>query len=240
MTVVLILFGNSVDKHPREATSAFSSTACRDLRSYRRCAPPRKREPLCAQETAGVRDFGAIRAFSRRPLPKVPPAGTGLQPDGDLALVYSAVKRIAPEGDAMSDGQWQLTGTAAELFERYLVPAITAKWAEDLLDRAQPRGGEAILDIACGTGIVARLAAKRMGRGLVTGLDLNAGMLNVARTAPTEGAAIIWIEGSALGCHSRKRALIWSSASKDSNSFRTNEKLSVRYAAFSRAEDERR
>ena len=31
----------------------------------------------------------------------------------------------------MSDGQWQLTGTAAELFERYLVPAITAKWAED-------------------------------------------------------------------------------------------------------------
>ena len=40
----------------------------------------------------------------------------------------------------MSDGQWQLQGTAAELFERYLVPAITAKWAEDLLDRAQPRG----------------------------------------------------------------------------------------------------
>jgi ubiquinone/menaquinone biosynthesis C-methylase UbiE len=98
----------------------------------------------------------------------------------------------------MSDGQWQLEGTAAELFERYLVPAITAKWAADLLDRAQPGEGEAVLDIACGTGIVARLAAKRMGRGLVTGLDLNAGMLNVARGAPTEGAAIIWVEGSAL------------------------------------------
>ena len=98
----------------------------------------------------------------------------------------------------MSDGHWQLEGTAAELFERYLVPAITAKWAEDLLDRAQPRAGEAVLDIACGTGIVARLAAKRMGRGVVTGLDLNAAMLAVARRAPTEGAAIIWIEGSAL------------------------------------------
>ena len=36
----------------------------------------------------------------------------------------------------MSDGQWQLKGTAAELLERYLVPAITAKWAEDLLDHA--------------------------------------------------------------------------------------------------------
>jgi ubiquinone/menaquinone biosynthesis C-methylase UbiE len=99
----------------------------------------------------------------------------------------------------MSDGHWQLEGKgAAELFERYLVPMITAKWAEDLLERAQPREGEAVLDVACGTGVVARLAAKRMGRGLVTGLDLNAGMLAVARNAPTEGAAIIWIEGSAL------------------------------------------
>jgi ubiquinone/menaquinone biosynthesis C-methylase UbiE len=99
----------------------------------------------------------------------------------------------------MSDGHWQLEGAAeAELFERYLVPAITAKWAEDLLERAQPREGEAVLDIACGTGVVARMAAKRMGRGLVTGLDLNAGMLAVARKAPTDGAAIIWIEGSAV------------------------------------------
>ena len=98
----------------------------------------------------------------------------------------------------MSEGHWQLEGAAAELFERYIVPAITAKWAEDLVDRVQPREGETVLDIACGTGIVARLAAKRMGRGLATGLDLNAAMLAVARRAPTEGAAIIWIEGSAL------------------------------------------
>src|ERR1700733_16082571 len=98
----------------------------------------------------------------------------------------------------MSDGHWQLEGTAAaELFERYLVPAITAKWAEDLLDRAQPREGEAVLDIACGTGVVARLAAKRMSRGLVTGLDLNAGMLAVARNAPPQEAGALWIGGTA-------------------------------------------
>jgi ubiquinone/menaquinone biosynthesis C-methylase UbiE len=122
-----------------------------------------------------------------------------VQPKRDPALVYATINRIEPEGGVMSDGHWQLEGrTSAELFERYLVPAITAKWAEDLLDRAQPREGEAILDIASGTGIVARLAAKRIGRGLVTGLDLNAEMLAVARGAPTEGAAIIWIEGSAL------------------------------------------
>ena len=28
--------------------------------------------------------------------------------------------------------QWQLEGSAAELYERYLVPAITALWAADL------------------------------------------------------------------------------------------------------------
>ena len=98
----------------------------------------------------------------------------------------------------MSDEHWQLEGSAAELYQRYLVPAITTKWAEDLVDRAQPRPGEAVLDIACGTGVVARLAAKRVGDGQVTGLDLNPGMLAVARGVPSEGAPITWVEGSAL------------------------------------------
>jgi ubiquinone/menaquinone biosynthesis C-methylase UbiE len=95
-------------------------------------------------------------------------------------------------------GQWQLEGNAAELYERYLVPAITIKWAADLVCRAQPRPGEAVLDVACGTGIVSRLAAKMMGQGHVSGLDLNSAMLQVARTAPSEGAQIDWVEGSAL------------------------------------------
>ena len=99
---------------------------------------------------------------------------------------------------AMSDGHWQLEGTAAELYQRYLVPAITTKWAEDLLDRARPRAREAVLDVACGTGVVARLAARRVAPAQVTGLDLNPGMLAVARGVPNEGAQISWIEGSAL------------------------------------------
>ncbi len=98
----------------------------------------------------------------------------------------------------MSDAHWQLEGSAAELYQRYLVPAITTKWAEDLVDRAQPAPGEAALDIACGTGVVARLAAKTIGEGQVAGLDLNPGMLAVARSVPSEGAPITWIEGSAL------------------------------------------
>lgn len=98
----------------------------------------------------------------------------------------------------MTNGHWQLEGSAAELYQRYLVPAITMKWAEDLVDRTQPRAGEAVLDVACGTGVVARLAAKGVAQGQVTGVDLNAGMLAVARSVPNDGAPINWIEGSAL------------------------------------------
>jgi ubiquinone/menaquinone biosynthesis C-methylase UbiE len=115
--------------------------------------------------------------------------------------VADASATVAPaeaEEDLVVDHHWQLDGSAPELYQRYLVPAITTKWAEDLVDRAQPRAGEAVLDIACGTGVVARLAGKRMARGRVAGLDLNRGMLAVARTLPSDGAPIEWIEGSAL------------------------------------------
>jgi ubiquinone/menaquinone biosynthesis C-methylase UbiE len=95
---------------------------------------------------------------------------------------------------------WQLTGSAAELYERYLVPAITSVWATDLVQRAALQAGERILDAACGTGIVARLAAERVGeRGTVVGLDLNRGMLAIARSLPPPSAAsIAWQEASVL------------------------------------------
>lgn len=93
---------------------------------------------------------------------------------------------------------WQLDGSAPELYERYLVPAITQKWADDLVGRAQPSAGEEVLDVACGTGVVARSASRCLLQGHVTGLDLNKGMLAVAHTRVSEGAPIDWIEGSAL------------------------------------------
>jgi len=93
---------------------------------------------------------------------------------------------------------WQLDGSAPELYQKYLVPAITTKWAEDLVSRALPQARESVLDIACGTGVVARLVGKRMTSGRVTGLDLNRGMLAVGRTLPSLGAPVDWVEGSAL------------------------------------------
>ena len=99
-----------------------------------------------------------------------------------------------------ADGQWQLAGTAAELYEEILVPTVFKPWATDLVELADLQPGERVLDVACGTGIVARLAAARVGTtGEVTGLDLNAGMLQVARSLPVPpGASVTWVEGSAL------------------------------------------
>lgn len=99
----------------------------------------------------------------------------------------------------VSQEAWQLEGSAAELYERHLVPAISSLWAADLVERAAPQAGERVLDVACGTGIVARLASERMGSGHVVGLDLNAAMLAVARSLPySPGPAIEWHESSVL------------------------------------------
>ncbi len=87
----------------------------------------------------------------------------------------------------------------AETYESYMVPPLFAPCAEKVLDLASPQPGERVLDVACGTGIVARTVARRAGvAARVTGLDLSPEMLAVARTASErEGLAIEWREGRA-------------------------------------------
>jgi ubiquinone/menaquinone biosynthesis C-methylase UbiE len=93
--------------------------------------------------------------------------------------------------------RWQMTGSGPEAYERHLVPAIFAPWATLLLELARLQPGERMLDAACGTGIVARLAVSQVGAtGEVTGVDLNPGMLDVARTVSKGGQAIAWREGN--------------------------------------------
>jgi ubiquinone/menaquinone biosynthesis C-methylase UbiE len=83
-------------------------------------------------------------------------------------------------------------------YERFFVPAIGAPLAADLIRLAALRPGERVLDVACGTGVVARLASQQVGdTGTVTGLDVNPGMLAVARSATPPGLPIEWHEASA-------------------------------------------
>lgn len=95
---------------------------------------------------------------------------------------------------------WQYAGNIAENYECYYVPAIFAPWAPELIALAAPQSGERVLDVACGTGVVARLAAQHVGAaGTVVGLDISAEMLAVARTLPLPpGAAVEWREASAV------------------------------------------
>jgi ubiquinone/menaquinone biosynthesis C-methylase UbiE len=98
----------------------------------------------------------------------------------------------------VGDQQWQVAGSAAQVYERELVPAIFGPWAPRVLALAAPAAGERVLDTACGTGVVARLAAERVGAdGRVVGLDLNPGMLVVARSLPVAGAPIRWVQATA-------------------------------------------
>jgi ubiquinone/menaquinone biosynthesis C-methylase UbiE len=104
------------------------------------------------------------------------------------------------EGPMTAAEQWQLSSSAAERYERIVARYILGPWAPLLVERAAVAPGERVLDVACGTGVVGRIATQRVGaKGYVAGLDLNAGMIAVARSIPmAPGSTIDWHEGSAL------------------------------------------
>ncbi len=91
------------------------------------------------------------------------------------------------------------TGTGAENYQRYFVPAIATPVSVGLLDVAKLQAGERVLDVACGTGVIARLAAERVGSGgSVTAIDVAPDMISVAKsTAATAGSHIEWHESDA-------------------------------------------
>jgi len=84
----------------------------------------------------------------------------------------------------------------ADVFERLLVPSVFDRYARDLVERARPFGpSDRILDLGCGTGIVARVLRERLGGGArLAGLDLSGAMIAKARSIAPD---IEWHEGNA-------------------------------------------
>src|SRR5512132_1958212 len=85
----------------------------------------------------------------------------------------------------------------ADVFERVLVPAIFDRYARDLIERARPFGpSDRILDLGCGTGIVARLLRERLGGAArITGVDISPLMIAKARSIAPE---LDWHEANAI------------------------------------------
>jgi ubiquinone/menaquinone biosynthesis C-methylase UbiE len=102
----------------------------------------------------------------------------------------SATQQTAPAFGSAFDG------SAAENYERYFVRSIARPVADGLVAAADIRSGHRVLDVACGTGVVARLVAERVGsKGSVAGLDVNPGMIAKARSlAESAGQSIRWYE----------------------------------------------
>lgn len=90
------------------------------------------------------------------------------------------------------------TGSAAENYERYFVPAIATPVSVELLRTADLQTGERVLDVACGTGLVARRAAARVGpTGSVDAVDISPEMIEVAKRVLPGESGVRWRVGDA-------------------------------------------
>jgi ubiquinone/menaquinone biosynthesis C-methylase UbiE len=104
---------------------------------------------------------------------------------------------------------FQLDRDAPSQYERQVAP-LMAPFVALVVERAAPRPGQTVVDLACGTGFVTRAIAPRVGpSGRVVGVDLNGAMLAVARRAsraavpatggdaPGPPAIPLWVQAAA-------------------------------------------
>jgi SAM-dependent methyltransferase len=96
----------------------------------------------------------------------------------------------------MADNQYQLEGNAPELFERDNAQTLGRPLSAQVFNHVELYAGDRVLDAACGTGIVTRVAAQRFPQvGKFIGIDRNAGMLDVARANTPTNVLVDWQQG---------------------------------------------
>lgn len=83
-------------------------------------------------------------------------------------------------------------GSVAEHYHRYLEPVLFAPWAERLVAHARVAPGDVVVDLAAGTGAVARAASRAAGpHGRVIATDISERMLAFAGRSAGPGSSVI-------------------------------------------------
>lgn len=89
----------------------------------------------------------------------------------------------------------QVAHSAARVYDQFFLPALFDEWPARVLKAARIKPGDAVLDVACGTGVLTLAAAESVGaKGFTAGVDINDGMLSVARK---KSEAVEWRSGRA-------------------------------------------
>ena len=89
----------------------------------------------------------------------------------------------------------QVSADAAKIYDEFYIPGLFAQWTPRVIEAAQIQSGQRVVDVACGTGVLARAVAERVGpAGLTVGVDINEGMLNIARNKAPQ---IVWHQAPA-------------------------------------------
>ena len=81
----------------------------------------------------------------------------------------------------------RIAADAATVYEEFFVPALFQQWSSRVAEAADIATGDRVLDVACGTGVLARTVAQLVGpSGSVAAIDVNEAMLAVAQQASLE------------------------------------------------------
>ena len=93
---------------------------------------------------------------------------------------------------ALAQSDKAFTGSIPELYERHLVPLIFEPYARDLAERIAAKDPMHVLEIAAGTGVVTRALASRLPTTRIVATDLNAPMLEHAKTRIGQNNRVEW------------------------------------------------
>jgi len=100
----------------------------------------------------------------------------------------------------------QVSEDAAKIYEEFYLPALFEEWSPLVVEAAQIQKGHRVIDVACGTGALTITVSNKVGSdGSVVGIDINEGMLNIARAKAPQ---IDWRNSQLSHCLSKIPASI--------------------------------